>query len=479
MNDKSKIVSNFMWRLFERFGTQIISFILSIILARLLDPNVYGQVAIVLVVISILNVFIDSGFGNALIQKKEVDDIDYSSVFYFNIFICLILYITLYFFAPAIAHFYRSEDLTNIIRVLGLTIIVSGVTNIQNSYVSRNLLYKKYFYCTLLGSFVSAIVGIVLALNGYGIWSLVFQNLANTIINTIALWSIVKWRPKLLFSFSRLKVLFNYGWKLLISSLINTSWSKLRQLIIGRKFTTSDLAFYNKGSHFPDITTSSIITSINSVIFPTMSKAQDSVEAVKDIMRKSIKIGSYILWPAMIGLAACADNFIMVFLSEKWMPVVPYLRIFCISYAFYPIHTSNLSAINAIGRSDLFLKLEIIKKFVDFIMIIISIRYGVLAMAIWTIPSNFISQFINAWPNRKLLNYRYFDQIKDLIPSLLMSLVMGLIVYSINFIGLNNLATLILQVLTGVLAYFVLSVLTKNDSYKYCRDVFLSYFGKK
>lgn len=479
MKKGSNIVSNFIWRLFERFGTQIISFVLSIILARILDPNVYGQVAIVLVLISILSVFIDSGFGNALIQKKEVDDIDYSSVFYFNIFICLILYAILFFFAPSIALFYHSSELTSIIRVLGLTIIISGVTNIQNSYVSRNLLYKKYFYCTLIGTSISAIVGIILALNGYGVWSLVFQNLSNNIINTIALWAIVKWRPKLKFSFSRLKVLFSYGWKLLISSLINTTWTKLRQLIIGREFSASELAFYNKGSHFPDITTSSVITSINSVIFPTMSKAQDSIESVKNIMRKSIKIGSYILWPMMIGLASCADNFVIVFLSEKWIPIVPFLRIFCISYAFYPIHTSNLSAINAIGRSDLFLKLEIIKKISDFIIIIISIRYGVFAMALWTIPSNFLSQIINSWPNSKLLNYKYIDQIKDLMPALLMSAVMGIAVYSINYLGFNSLLTLIVQVLFGILVYFVLSKLTKNDSYKYCKDVFLSYINRK
>lgn len=473
------LIDNFIWRLLERFGAQGVTFIVSIILARLLDPEIYGTIALVTVIITILNVFIDSGFGNALIQKKEVDDIDYSSVFFFNVFICIILYVVLFALSPQIAKFYGNSELVSIIRVLSLTLVISGVKNIQNAYISRNLLFKKYFYATLGGTIVAAIVGIFMAYKGYGVWALVFQSIINNLIDTMILWITVNWKPKLLFSFNRLKVLFNYGWKLLLSSLLDTTYIQLRQLIIGKKYSTNDLAYYNKGHHFPEITTISIITSMDSVLFPTMSKQQDDVLTVKNITRKSIKITSYVLWPMMIGLAACSDNLIRLLLTDKWMPAVPYLRIFCITYAFYPIHTSNLNAIKALGRSDIFLKLEIMKKTVGLLIIFVSMRYGVYIMALSTIISSVIGQIINSYPNKKLMNYRYIDQLKDLAPASFMSLFMGIIVYSINYIGLNSLLTIIIQVVLGIIIYIGLSIITKNDSYIYCLNTLKLFINRK
>lgn len=465
---KNKIVTNFLWRLLERFGAQGVTFIVSIILARLLDPETYGAIALVTVVITILNVFIDSGLGNALIQKKDADEIDFSTVFYFNIGICIILYAMLFYCSPIIAKFYKNVELIPVIRVLGITLIISGFKNIQNAYVSRNLLFKKYFFATIGGTVLSAVIGIWMAFNGYGIWALVVQDITNNLIDTIILWIAVEWKPKRVFSFTRLKALLNYGWKLLASALLDTIWNQLRQLIIGRKYASSDLAFYNKGNHFPQVTTSSITSSIDSILLPTMSKKQEDVSAVKEMTRKSIKIGSYVLWPMMIGLAACSDNLIKLLLTEKWMPVVPYLRIFCITYAFYPIHTSNLNAIKALGRSDIFLKLEIMKKIVGLTVILISMRYGVYAMALSTIASSLICQIINSYPNKELMDYKYIDQLKDLAPSLVLSLIMGIMVYSINYISLSSLLALIIQVVLGIIIYVGLSIITKNDSFIFC-----------
>lgn len=473
------IVRNFLWRLAERFGAQIVTFIVSIILARVLDPTTYGLIALVNVFTVFFGIFVDSGLGTSLVQKKDADDLDFSSVFYFNVVISIIVYIVLFIISPFIASFYNNELLTSIIRVISITLLISGVKNIQVSYVSRHLLFKNYFFSTLIGTLVAAVVGIWMAYNGYGVWALVVQNLVNNLVDTIILWFTVKWKPKLLFSFSRLKVLLTYGWKLLVSSMLDSIWSQLRQLIIGKKYAYEDLAFYNKGNNLPQISAVSLLTAVDSVLFPTLSKVQDKKEKVRELTRKAITVGSYFLWPMMIGLAACSDNFILLLLTEKWIPAIPYLRIFCITYAFYPIHTSNLNAIKAIGRSDIFLKLEIIKKIMGLSIILISVQYGVYAMALSTIVSSILSQIINSYPNKKLLNYSYIEQLKDLFPSLVMSIIMGAVVYSINYLGFNYAVTFIVQVLTGVLVYVVLSILTKNESFKFCLDAVSSFFKKK
>lgn len=468
---KNIAAQNIGWRMLERFGAQGITLIISITLARLLDPNVYGTVALVLIIISISNVFIDSGLCNSLIQKKDADDLDFSSVFYFNIFMCLLIYIFLYFFSPYIAEFYNINELTNIIRVLGINLLVSGFKNIQGAYVSRHLLFKKYFYSTLGGTIISAIVSIWMAFHGYGVWALVSQYLISNIVDTVILWFTVKWKPKLIFSFERLKKLFAYGSKILFSSLLDNIWSQLRPLIIGKRYTTEDLAYYNKGVRFPETIISSIIVAFDSVLLPVMADNQDNVENVKLLTKKSIKICSFIIWPMMIGLFVCADNIVVLLLTEKWLPVVPYLRIFCIINAFRPLHTSNLNSIKAIGRSDIILKLEIIKKIVGAIIIFITVRYGVFVIALGSILGDFIAQIINSWPNRKLINYRYIEQIKDITPTIILSLMMGVIVYCINLLGLNYILTLVIQIISGIIIYVGLSYLFKNDNLLYCIDI--------
>lgn len=477
MNNKT--VSGFIWRLLERFGAQGVTFVVSIIIARLVEPAAYGTVAIVNVIISFLNIFIEGGLGTALIQKKDVDDLDYCSVFYFNLLVCIFLYIVLYIIASPIAHFYSNDCLILVIRLLGLTLIISGFRIVQGVYVSRNMIFKKYFFATIIGTVISAIVGILMAYEGYGIWALVAQVLVNNVIDTIVLWYTVKWMPKLFFSFKRLKILFSFSWKIMLSSLLGAIYGQLSQLIIGKKYSTSDLAYYNKGNHFPEATTSSILVSIDSVLLPTMSKEQDNIDNVKNITRRSIKVSSYILLPMMIGLAACADNVVKTLYTEKWSEMIPYLRIFCVTYAFYPIHSANINAIVALGKSNTFLKLEILKKIVEISALLISVKYGVYAMAISTIVTSIISQIINTYPNKKLMNYNYIDQLKDIIPSLVLSIVMGVIVYSINFVGLNSISTLILQIIVGLLIYIGLSIITKNDNYIYCCKTFKSLIGKK
>lgn len=417
MNTKNSVFSNMVWRFAERCGAQLITFVVSIVLARLLAPEDYGKIALITVFTTILQVFVDSGLGTALIQKKDSDDLDFSSVFYFNFIVCLVLYAGMFFVAPFIAKFYEDISLTPIVRVISLTIIISGVKGIQQSYVSKNMLFKKFFYSTLGGTIFSAILGIYLAYAGAGVWAIVAQQLSNTTIDTFILWITVKWRPKKLFSWKRLKKLLSFGWKILVSALLDTVYTNIRSLVIGKMYSSADLAFYNQGDKLPSVIVNNINTSIDSVLLPTLAKQQDDRERVKNMTRRAIKISTYIMAPLMMGLAFCATSVVDLVLTEKWLPCVPFLQIFCITYMFYPIHTANLNAIKAMGRSDLFLKLEIAKKIVGMILLLSTMWFGVMAMAYSLLVSMITSMIINSWPNRQLLNYSFKEQMIDIFPS--------------------------------------------------------------
>lgn len=468
-----------MWRLFERIGAQGVTFIVSVILARILDPAVYGTVALVTVFTTIMQVFVDSGLGNALIQKKSADDLDFSTVFYFNIIVCIILYCLMFIAAPYIAAFYKIPELTPLVRVLSITLIISGVKNVQQAYVSKHMLFKKFFFATLGGTIGAAVLGIWMAYRGYGVWALVAQNIFNMTLDTVILWITVEWRPKRMFSFERLGILFSFGIKLLISSLIDTVYKDLRALVIGKMYTTEDLAFYNKGQQFPNLIVTNINTSIDSVLLPAMSQEQDNVERVKSMTRRSISISSYIMWPLMIGLAVCAEPLVSLVLTDKWLPCVFFLRIYCITYAFYPIHTANLNAIKAMGRSDLFLILEILKKSIGFVLLLYTMRISVEAMAYSLLVNSFASQIINSWPNRKLLGYSYFEQMKDILPYVFASLIMGAVVWYIPHLLANRIIILIVQVLTGMGIYLLISVLFHLESYEYIIETGKQYLHRK
>lgn len=467
MTDSRRVASNFLWRLFERCGAQGVTLIVSIILARILDPEVYGTVALVTVFTSILSVFVTSGLNDALVQKKDADELDFSTVFWFNLVMCLSLYALMYFCAPAIAKFYARPDLVPLIRVLSLLLITSGVKNIQSAYVSRNLLFKRFFFATLVGTVVAAIVGIRMAYAGYGVWALITQNLVNTALDTTVLWLTVRFRPKRQFSLARLKGLFAYASKLLVSALLDTIYGRLYQLVIGKKYTDADLAFYNRGDMLPGLLVTSINSAADSVLLPVMSAEQDDRPRVREMTRRAIKLSSYVIMPLMMGLAVCAESGVRLLLTEKWLPCVPFLRIFCFGYAFYCVHTANLNAIKAVGRSDLFLKLEIIKKAVGITALLISMRFGVMAMAWSSLVTGILAQLINSWPNRKLLGYAYTDQLKDMLPHIILTLVMGAAVYAVQLLGLSDLLTLIIQIPLGVLIYAAGSKLLKLECFGY------------
>lgn len=481
MNEKKegkKVVNNLFWRFAERCGAQGVTFIVSVVLARILDPSVYGTVAIVTVFTTILQVFVDSGLGNALIQKKNADDIDFSTVFYFNILVCMTLYVGLFLAAPFIAQFYGIGELTAVVRVLGLTIVISGVKNVQQAYVSRNMLFKRFFFSTLGGTIGAAVIGIAMALLGFGVWALVVQNLFNLLIDTIILWITVKWRPKKTFSLERLKGLFSFGWKLLVASILETLYQNLRSLIIAKIYSADDLAYFSRGKQFPNLLVTNINSSIDSVLLPTMSSVQDDKERLKAMTRRSIKTSTFLLTPLMMGLAVCAEPIVRIILTDKWLPCVFFLRVFCFTFAFYPIHTANLNAIKAMGRSDLTLKLGIIKKVIGIAILFATMFISVEAMAYGMAVSSVLSQVVNAQPNKKLLNYSYNEQIKDISAAFLLSGVMGVCVIFVGLIPMNIYISLALQIIVGVTTYILLAFITKNESFLYILSMVKTYIKK-
>lgn len=469
--NRKSVFSGFVWRFAERCGAQGVSFVVSIVLARLLSPEDYGTIALITVFTSILNVFVDSGMGSALIQKKEADDCDFSSVFYFNVLMCSVLYMAMFFGAPIIAAFYGKQELTAIIRVLSLTLVISGLKNVQQAYVSRHMIFKRFFFATLGGTVAAAFVGIIMAYNGWGVWALIAQQLCNVTLDTVILWFTVKWRPKRLFSIERLKGLFSFGWKLLVSSVLDTFYRELRQLIIGKKYSSSDLAYYNQGQKFPNLVVTNINASIDSVLLPAMSNVQDDIVKIRKMTRRAIKISTYIMAPCMMGLAFIAPSLIKIILTDKWMQCVPFLRIFCINYMFYPIHTANLNAIRAMGRSDIFLKLEIEKKAVDMLLLLSSMWFGVTAIAYSLLVSSVLSQIINSWPNKSLLHYGYLKQVKDILPGIVMAVVMGIIISFITLFHMPGLIQVSIQILVGILVYILLSKLFHVEAYEYLMGI--------
>lgn len=471
MDNDMSVASNFTWKLLERFGAQIIAFVVSIILARLLSPEDYGVLAIMIVVINILEVFVDSGLGNALIQEKEVDDIDYSTIFFFNCFMCIILYVLLFIMAPYIENFYKIENLTSFLRVIGITVLISGIKNIQQAYVSRNMIFKKFFYSTLVGSLVGAIVGIGMAYSGYGVWALISQQLINMSIDTMVLWITVPWRPKKLFSFDRLKKLFSYGHKILLTGLMGSIYNNINQLCIGKVYSSVELAYYNKGKSWPNLIVSNINTSMDSVLLPTFSKNQDDIIILKEQCRKSLILSAFILSPILIGLISISSPLTKLILTDKWMDSVIYMNIFALSYLFYPFQTANLNILKALGRSDTYLKCEIIKRTVQLILLLICLKIGTVEVAISFLVTNLIGWFIFAIPNKKYINYSIFEQILDIIEPIICAIIMFCIISLLDIV-LDNLFLLIFtKIGLGAIIYIVFSLVFKVKGFIISMDL--------
>lgn len=478
--DKKRIIiSGLFWRYGERSLAQGVQFVVSIILARLLSPREYGYIGLIIAFISIGNVFVQSGFGNALIQKSDVTDEDFSSVFFISIFLGMLMFLSMQFLAPLIANFYDEPILTSPIRVLSLMFIFAGINTVQQAYVSKKMMFRKFFFSTIIGTFFSAIIGIILAYKGFGIWALVWQQLTNQSIGTIVLWIIVKWRPTLVFSIKRVKTLFSFGGNLLISSLLDSVYNNLYTFILGKSYKADIVGYYNRGKNIPNLVITNINSSIQSVLFPALSNEQANPERVKQLVRRSIVTSTFLIFPCMAGLAATAKGLTIILLTEKWLPSIPFLQFCCFTYAFWPIHTANLQAISAIGRSDIYLRLEVIKKVIGVLIIVFTLPLGIYPMMIGNCVNTIIASFLNAFPNRKLLNYSYAEQIRDILPSFFLSLFMMLIVLTFNLLNWSPWITFIIQVVVGTVIYIFGAKILNFEPLNYILSTAKAYITDK
>lgn len=470
-NLKKSILSGLFWKFSERFAAQIISMIVSIVLARILLPSEYGAIALVTIFITIADVFVNDGFGTALIQKQNADNLDFSTVFYFGIFFSIILYIILFFSSDFVAAFYDLPILSPVLRVLSLRIPIGAINSVQQAYVSRNMMFKRFFYSTIGGTIASAFIGIIMAYLGFGVWALVFQYLSNTIVGTIVLWYTVRWRPDKAFSLARLKSLFKYGWKLLVQSLMINIYSNLRSLVIGKVYTADDLAFYNRGSYFPNLIVVNVDAAMGAALFPAMAKKQTAPSQIKNITKKAVQLSSYVMSPLLIGFAACSVSFVEVILTEKWLPMVPYLIIICFNLLFRPAQSSALQAIKSVGRSDLALKMDIPIRIFGVASLLLVIKWGVIYIAFTEVLVGLFGLLLYGYFCGQTIGYGVKEIVLDFGQSVILALIMGGFVYGIEFLNISSsLVTLIVQILVGASVYIFLSIIVKNKNFMYIWD---------
>lgn len=469
------------WKSLERFGVLGIQFILQIVLARMLEPEHYGVLSIMVVFTSLANVFIQNGFNTSLIQNKEVKEEDYSSVLWITLLIAIVLYILIFVGAPVMGKIYEMPDIVLPLRVLALILFPGALNSIQLAKVRRELNFKKVFISNVSGILLSGIVGIFIAFMGGGLWALVLQSIVNIITTCIVMCFTVRLKLYFRIDFHRVKVLFAFGWKMLASSLLDTLYQDLRSLVIGKKYDSGTLGYYNRGKQFPQFIINTVNGTVQAVMLPAMSAEQDDVIIVKTLTRNSIMLSSWIIFPMMAGLAAVGNSLISLLLTDKWLSCVPYMQIYCFSLAFYPIHSCNLQAINALGRSDIFLRLEIIKKTIGILALIIAVFCfnSPIAIAMTGVFTTIISCFINSYPNKKLINYSYVEQMKDILPSFVCAIAMCFVVLLVEQLNYSVIITLVVQVMVGIMIYLLLSYIFKLEAFKYVKKLLLHECIKK
>lgn len=478
-NLKRKVVSGFFWQLMQKILIQLISFGVSVVLARILMPDDFGIVALAGMFLILVGIFVDNGLGTALVQKKNADELDYNTVFYSNILFAFIIYTIVYICAPLVGIIFKNPQIVAVIRVMGLGIPISSFSGVPNAIVSKRMEFKKFFFSSLLGSILSAIVGLSMVFMGYGVWALVGQNLVSTIANTIVLVYIVNWRPGFMFSKQRFCGLFSYGWKIMASNVIGTFFSQLRGYAIGLKYSAADLAYYNRGEGVPGIIYNNISASINMVLFPALSQLQEDKNAVRRALSKSMQTASFFLMPLLLGLAAISDNFVQIVYTTKWMAVVPFMQVICLMNCFDLLGAANIQALKAVGHAETLLKLEIYKKPLMLAILIGCMFISPLAIAIGQFVYSLIALAINAYPNRKYVNYPLKDQFLDISNSLSIAFIMALIVYFIGKLPFNIYVILCLQIVSGIIIYALLAYFFNKPIFSSVIDIAKSKLYRK
>lgn len=464
------IFSGFIWKYLERIFTQGLQFIVSIFLARLLAPNDYGIIALVLIFIAFANVFITSGFNTALVQKKDIDDLDVSSVVIINFALSILMYILIFAFSTVISNFFGIPELTKILRVLSVTVIFGSYSSVILSIYLKRMQFKRIFFSSLISVLVSSFIGIYLASNDYGVWSLVFQSLAYQFILTINLMIDSKYFPKSGFSFARIKLMSAYSGRIIASTIISTIFHDVYAFVIGKKYSEDNLGNYSKGDQFPSTFVRILDSTVAAITFSIFSSNQDNKTVLKKYAKNSIILNTYFLFPLISLLFVLSDSVVEILLTDKWLGIVPYMRIACIMYAFWPIHTTNLQVLTATGNSKVYLRLEIIKKVIELLLLLVSIEFGIIYIAISRMSSSIIALPINAFPNKKIISYGFFEQFKDILPNLALSLALGFSVSKISHYIQFSFWSMAVIGIVAMSVYVFVSHLFKFKGYKITID---------
>lgn len=476
---KQKAVSGFFWNFGRGFIGQLLGFLVTLVLARKLMPEEYGVVALCSMFTMFIDLFVNSGISIALIQKKEVDELDYNTIFYSGLCFSIIAYLIIFISAPLIAVVFHSPQVIWVLRISSVLMLIGSFSMVQSAHVTRALEFRKFFWSTLSGQILSGVVGVTMACMGCGVWSLVAQNMVAAFTNTCVLTSIVRWHPRWMFSWERFKQMYSFAWKQIVASATATISEQLRGYVIGIKYSPADLAFYNRGDGLPGIVYNNINGTINSVMFPALSRLQDDKARIRRGLSRSMKTSSYFVIPALLGLAAVADKVILILYTEKWLPAVPFMQLVCIIYCFSLIGGANTQAITAMGRSDIIMKWELMKRPIMLGILAITAFISPLAIAIGQCFYAIGVCFFNAYPNKKIIGYPIREQISDVGGNFLLALLMAMVVYVMGLLSLNIYLLLFVQVMTGIVIYIGGSIVLKNDSFIYLKDHITSRYNLK
>lgn len=475
---KNKTVKGTVWSSLDAFLGQGITFLVGLVLARLLSPEEYGLIAIITIFISVFNSIVDSGFSNALIRKQDATEVDYNTVFYTNLVISAVLSTALLFGAPLIADFFARPQLTPLTQAMSSIVVINAFSIVQNIRLTKNIDFKTKTKVSLIASVASGIIGIAMAFSGFGVWSLVAQQISRQLLNSVFLWVFNKWLPKLIFSWKSFKEMFDFGWKLLVSGLINTIWTEIYQVVIGKFYQPQTLGQYTRAQQFSSIFSSNLTSIIQRVSYPVLSQLQDDKERLKSGYKRIIKITMLVSFVLMLGLAAIAKPMILVLIGAKWLPAVPFLQILCFNMMLYPLHSINLNMLQVQGRSDLFLKLEIVKKMIGVLPLCLGIFVNIYYMLISSVFVGFFSYYLNARYSGPFLNYSIKEQVKDIMPGFSIALLMALPVYAISYLPLNPFVLLPIQLLAGLLIVLVLCEKIGLEEYKEIKSIVLGLLKK-
>lgn len=475
---KKQTVRGVGWSFIDSMLGQGITFLVGLVLARLLSPDEYGLIGIITIFITIFNFIVDSGFSNALIRKNDATDRDYNTMFIVNMCVSVALFGLMYVGAPLVAEFFQRPELTGLCRVMGIVVIINALSLVQNTILTKRLDFKTKTKASFISSVTSGIVGIAMAYSDYGVWALVGQQITKQLLNTILLWVYIHWIPKFLFSVSSFREMWNFGWKLLVSGIIDQAWTQIYQVVIGKCYTPAALGQYTRAQQFSSICSSNLTTIIQRVSYPALSKMQDDKPRLKNGYKRVIKISMLVTYTLMLGLAGCAKSLILVLIGEKWIVCIPILQIICFSAMQYPLHALNLNMLQVQGRSDLFLRLEIIKKCIAVIPLLLGIFVGIYYMLTCSIFTGLFALYLNAYYSGPFLKYSIWEQARDILPSLLMALSMFSILFAFSFLPINPLIMLPLQIIIGAAFTLTICEIRKPEEYLELKGIVIPIFIK-